>query len=231
MTGDLEEISRLLTTCTSDERYTIFKRLRDEFSIHPIEGKLNTTAEVILEAINRASDLSLRGVRGLIAEAAFAIDIVPTLSGWRDITPPGNHSYDFLLTDGAGNVRVQVKMQRQKEHRPMTAKEGYRSLPADMYVVETQKTRGGEDSQGQNTRPYRFNEFDVLAVNMHPSTNDWRRFLYTVAGWLLPAKDNQGYLLKFQPVPKESSERWTDDFAKCVNWFRSGEKHSILDNL
>lgn len=41
-----------------------------------------------------------------------------------------------------------------------------------MYVVETPRTRGGKDlTSGEDTRPYRYGEFDILAVSMHPSTN------------------------------------------------------------
>ena len=56
-----------------------------------------------------------------------------------------------------------------------------RHYPQDMYVVEVQKTRGGFDPQtNEDTRPYRFGEFDILAVITHPSTHDWNRFLFTL---------------------------------------------------
>ena len=67
-----DEIKRLLDACSEKERLEIFKYLRRTIPIHAIEGKLNTQAEVILEAIDRASDLTLRGIRGIIAEAAFS---------------------------------------------------------------------------------------------------------------------------------------------------------------
>lgn len=224
MTDSVEEIKRLLQSCSLDERYQVFRYLRQEFPIHPLEAKLNAQAEIILEAISRASDLTLRGVRGIIAEAAFAVDVIEKLKdqGWEDITTPGDHPYDFLLRDGHGAVRVQVKMQRLKSQRPMMAHEGYRTLPTDMYVVETQRTRAGKDpATGGDTRPYAFGEFDILAVSMHPSTNDWNRFMYTVASWLLP-RDQSDLLLKFQPVPRSPNNDWTDDFITCVQWFRSG---------
>jgi hypothetical protein len=82
-------------------------------------------------------------MKGVIAEAAFEINVVERLQGWSNITPPGDPSYDFLLDDGKGAVRVQVKLQRSVEHRPMRVNEAYRFLPKDMYVVETQRTRRG----------------------------------------------------------------------------------------
>jgi len=212
MNHQLDHIKQLLASSTKEQRQEIYRELRKEFPIHAIELKLNAEAEIILEAISRAGDLTLQGIRGIIAEAAFATKVVGTLQGWIDSTPAGNHPYDFVLTDGHGDIRVQVKMQRQKSHRAMMANEGYRFLPADMYVVETQRTRGGRHpSTGENTRPYKFDDFDILAVALHPSTGNRSRFLYTVNSWLLPRAEDQKLLLKFQPVPKGSNENWTDD--------------------
>lgn len=224
----INEVKRLLEVCTVAQRREIFDYLRREFPIHPLETKLNAQAEVILEAIDRGSDLTLRGVRGVIAEAAFNLNMVTSLRGWRNEPLEGDLPYDFLLRDSNGDIRVQVKMQRLKDHRPMTASQGYRFLPADMYVVETQRTRGGIDPQTQQpTRPYRFGEFDILAVSMHPSTNDWSAFMYTVSDWLIPNPDDAKLILKFQPVSKTPDLNWTDDFNQCVTWLRSQQKKQI----
>src|SRR5205823_7212011 len=143
-------ITDLLARCTKEQRKRIFDELRVEFPIHEIEKKLNATAEVICEAIHRASDLTLRGVRGVIAEASFEVSVIKNLNGWRNESPTGDHPFDFLLKDLTGAVRVQIKMQRQKAHEPMTAHEAYRNLPETMYVVETQRTRGGKDVEGKS---------------------------------------------------------------------------------
>lgn len=225
----LSAVLRLLKHCAQEERRQVFQTLRREFPIHAIEERFNAPAEVILEAIARSPDLTVRGIRGVIADAAFGQYVVPAVAphGWTDVTPAGNHSYDYMLQDTIGAVTVQVKMQRQKDHRPMTANEGYRHLSADMYVVETQRTRGGKDSTtGEDTRPYRFGEFDILAVSMHPSTNRWEDFLYTVANWLLPEKESNR-ILKFQPVSRTPNQDWTDDFAEAARWLRSGAKKRI----
>jgi hypothetical protein len=226
--SQVEEIRRLLELSTDEERREIFRHLRLEFPIHPLEARLNAQAEIILEAIDRASDLTLRGVRGIIAESAFAVDVVGRLHGWNDVTPPGDHAFDFLLEDNAGRVRVQVKMQRRKAGRPMKANEASKLFSPDMYVVETQRTRGGIDrATGEETRPYRFGEFDVLAVSMNPTTGGWDSFLYTLSDWLLPKVENPNLLLKFQPVAPEPNDDWTDDFLTCVNWLRTGVKKRI----
>lgn len=225
---DVENIKRLLDALTDDQCREILHHLRGRIPIHPIEAKLNTQAEVILEAIDRASDLTLRGVRGIIAEAAFAVGVISELEGWHEVTLDSDMPYDFLLEDAMGQVRVQVKMQRRVGGRPMKANEASRLLSADMFVVETQRTRGGVDrSTGEDTRPYRFGEFDIIAVSMHPSTNDWNSFMYTAGDWLLPRPDKPAQLMKFQPVAPESNEDWTNDFLTCVDWFRSGKKKHI----
>jgi hypothetical protein len=217
-----EKIKELLGECNEPEQQVILKYLRQKYPIHPIEKELSTTAEIILESISRASDLTLRGIRGIIAEASFKLNVVNQLTGWEDITPSGDIPFDFLLFDGKNRIKIQVKMQRQKDHRPMMASEGYRFLSADKFVVETQKTRGGLDKKtNEDTRPYRFGEFDILAVSMHPSTNDWTVFLYTVADWLIPRPDNSDLLLKFQPVPIISNSDWTDNLLECFDWYYS----------
>ena len=76
MNNQLEQIKQLLASSSKEQRQDIFRELRHEFPIHAIEQKLNAEAEIILEAISRAGDLTLRGIRGIIAEAAFATKMV-----------------------------------------------------------------------------------------------------------------------------------------------------------
>jgi len=96
------------------------------------------------------------------------------------------------------------------------------------YVVETQRTRGGTDkATGSATRPYRFGEFDILAVAMHPSTGDWSRFMYTVERWLIPDPTDSTQLFKYQPVTHKPNGFWTDDLAKCISWLRSGDQKRL----
>jgi len=228
MAKNVDDIKALLDKCSEEQRREIFQYLRSYIPIHPIEEKLNCSAEIILEAIARASDLTLRGIRGIIAEASFKYEVLDKLKGWKDVTPDGNDSFDFKIKDAKGAVTIQVKMQRQKEHRPMMANKAYKILPAGSYVVETQRTRGGKDLRtGENTRPYRFGEFDIIAVSMHPSTNSWNTFRYTVADWLLPRPTNKKLLLKFQPVSIKPDEDWTDELLTCIKWFRSGKRKTL----
>jgi len=215
-----EEVLQLLSTCTEAERLEIFQYLRKTIPIHAIEAKLNTQAEVILEAIDRASDLTLRGIRGIIAEAAFLVEVLGNLDEWKDVTPAGDAAYDFLIEDAIGRVSIQVKMQRSER--------GKAKLRRGKFVVETQRTRGGRNAEtGMATRPYRFGEFDILAVSMHPSTNEWNTFMYSVGSWLRPRSADAQLLEVFQPISQTSNEDWTDDLLTCIEWLRSGVKKTI----
>lgn len=230
---DLKKINQLLSQCSREERHEMMRILRQEFPIHGLERKLNISAEVILEAIDRSSDLTLRGVRGVIAEAAFKEYIVMPLveQGWKNLPINGNPSFDFLLGTPSGReAKIQVKMQRKKNQLPMYAAAANKTLfgaATEMWVVETQKTRGGKDSTGKATRPYRFGEFDIIAVSLHPSSNDWSQFRYTVAKWLIPDPKDSEHIFKFQPVAMAPNDDWTDSLETCVGWLESGRSKTI----
>ena len=108
-----------LEPCSRAQRREIFRFLRREFPIHALETQLNTKAEIILEAIARAGGLTLRMMRGVIAEAAFRVEVVKRLKGWQSTIEPKSLAYDFRLMDERGAVRVQVKLQRSRDNRPM----------------------------------------------------------------------------------------------------------------
>lgn len=200
---------------------------------HPLEREWGVGAEVILSAISRSSDLTKRGVRGIIAEAIFERSVLTTLEGWEGVRFADDLPYDFLIRSRGKDpkeVRIQVKLQRMVKQQPMKASEAKRHYPEDMFVVEVQKTRGGIDPQtNEDTRPYRFGEFDILAVNMHPSTRDWNRFLYTVSNWLIPRSPNTALIEIFQPVAANPNGLWTDRLETCLQWLASAESKKIFN--
>lgn len=225
---DTEEIIKLIEALPESEQRAVFGFLRQKIPIHRMEKTLMAPAETILEAIARSNDLTVRGIEGIIAESSFAVEVIPTLKGMTTKSIYGDQSYDFLLGDEEGDVRVQVKMQRRQKRQPLMASEVQktRKWPANHFVVETQRTRAGKSKTVANTRPYRFGSFDILAVSMGASQQRWSAFMYTVEGWLLPA-DDASCMHKYQPIPPRATDCWTDDFLTCVEWFRTGTEKRI----
>jgi hypothetical protein len=233
MSKATDQIQQLIGQCSEAEKRAVFEYLRARLPQHPLEREWGVNAEVVLSAIARSSDLTQRGVRGVIAEAIFDAQVLPSLEGWRATAFMGDLPYDFLIENQADpqkRIRVQVKLQRMKAHRPMLASEGNKLFPQDMYTVEVQKTRGGIDpATKEDTRPYHFGEFDILAVNMQPSTHEWASFMFTVSDWLVARPDDLGLVAKFQPVPQQPNEFWTDRLDTCIGWVLGGEKKRLFD--
>jgi len=233
MTESIANLKRLLDECSDQERAALLDYLKARLPQHPLEREWGVGAEVILSAISRSSDLTKRGVRGIIAEAIFEQHVLTNLKGWEAMAFVDDRPYDFLIRSVEGEVRearIQVKLQRMRKQQPMLASEANRHYPNDMYVVEVQKTRGGIDLQtNEDTRPYRFGEFDILAVNMHPSTRDWNSFLFTLSNWLIPRSENDALIEIFQPIPRAPSAVWTDKIDVCLQWLAVGEQKRILD--
>lgn len=217
----LDEVRGFLLTATDDQRHAVMKILRLELglTIHPLERRWRTNAEAVLEAIDRASDLTQRGVRGVLAEATFATVVVPrALPGWSGAMPGGEAAYDLLLDDGSGAapVRVQVKLQRRNKGEPMV----HRKSPG-AYVVETQRTRSGTRG-GAKTRPYRLDEFDVLAVCMQPLSGSWEDFVYCAVRDLVTRPAQPDLLEVLQPIrlPENGNQDatpWTREFRHVAD--------------
>ncbi len=233
MTEFASDLKRLLDECSDEQRAALFEYLTARLPQHPLEKEWGVGAEIILSAIARSSDLTKRGVRGIIAEAIFERNVLAGLKKWKVIPFVEDKAYDFLLrSEGTTptDARVQVKLQRMLKQKPMMATQANRHYPEASYVVEVQKTRGGFDPQtNEDTRPYRFGEFDILAVNMQPSTSDWNIFRYTVGAWLIPRSEDSTLIEIFQPVPLLPSEVWTDSLITCLGWLATGERKKILD--
>jgi len=212
MTAD--EIISHIEHCSEEDKRKIFQVLRRGISIHPFETKMNATAEAILEAIARAPDITQRGVRGILAEATFILEVLPKLTGWKDLTETGEFPYDAKVEDKTGIVTVQIKMQR-KEKGAALIKKGFA-------IAEVQRTRNGK-KDGEDTRPYRFGQFDLLGVCMEPSHGRWDSFLYVPERWLNARKTDASLIEIMQPVPLKRDDVYTDDFDEAVRRLRSSK--------
>jgi hypothetical protein len=214
----LQEIKRLIDDCNDAQCQDLLQYVRQRVDIHPLERQLNCKAEIILESIARAADITVRGIRGIITEVAFKKEVLSHLTTWKDEEAVGELPYDFLLTNGERQVTIQVKMQRSEKGSPIV-KNG-------QWFVETQRTRNGTDKDAKATRPYRFGQFDILAVSLQPTHKSWDKFMYTLDRWLLPRKDDASLLKVMQPVSTVRDEYWTDNLEECIDWFfnQTGKK-------
>ena len=245
MSESLAAVSKLIDECSEEDRRALKLYLR-RLIPHPLEREWGIDADTILSAISRSSDLTKRGVRGIIAEAVFVNEVIPAIagSGWQPVDFSGNHPYDALLKKGDLAARIQVKLQRLEEGVPKLYYPKHYER-GTLFVVEVQKTRTGEkttktttpgtettttttESVTVSTRPYSFGDFDILAVNMHPSSGNWRSFRYTVASWLLPRAANTSLIEIFQPVAATPNDVWTDDLGTCLIWFESAKRLRVL---
>lgn len=226
--GEFERIKAIVDGCGERTKVQLARYLAPWLPRelqHPVEKRLGTTSGVILDALERAGELTVRMFRGVIAEAAFETYILNPNIGWKSEPIPGNSAFDFLIGDPIGQVRIQVKLQRSEKGLPRTTRTGY-------YVVETQRTRGGVDVKtGEPTRPYRYGEFDILAVCLQPSEARWDAYRYTVADWLQPSPRDARSIATLQPVARERNEDWAEDLDECVRWFRSGRKKRISGEI
>jgi hypothetical protein len=220
--GLVERIKKQLDTLGPDETRLLLDHIKSRIGPHPIETEIGAPADLILETLWLSGELTKRMFRGMISEASFSLYVLPKLEGWEALPITGNVPFDFHLRDCQGEIRVQVKLQRSEKSLP-TVRNGY-------FDVEMQKTRGGKN-KGEETRPYRFGEFDVLAVSLRPSSGDWGSFLYTVARWLQPNRSVPDQLATHQPVPQTANDEWTNDFLQVVSWLRSGVEKTIRGSL
>lgn len=222
---------QLLQELSEQENMVLYEALHARYGQHPLEKVIGMSAEVLLQVISivrEQNGMTWRMLRGVIAEIIWGVTELVKLQQWKDNTPAGDLPFDYLVSDGRGDVRVQVKLQRSTAGKPMFYREVVKFCSGDYYCVETQKTRGGIDvSTGEQTRSYRFGEFDILAVSLQPSTGKWDDFIYTVADWLLPDEKYPLRINKYQPVDIQGSDYWTKDFNLVVYWLRQQEKKRL----
>jgi hypothetical protein len=248
MSESLAAIRKLVDECPEEDRKALGAYLR-RLMPHPLEHEWGIDADTILSAISRSSDLTKRGVRGIIAEAVFVNEVIPTVAGtgWRPVDFSGDQPYDALLKKGELAARIQVKLQRLEEGVPKLYYPKHYAK-GSLFVVEVQKTRTGKKITKKaqpgtetamtttepvtvSTRPYSFGDFDILAVNMHPSSGNWRNFRYTLASWLLPRSANTRLIEIFQPVAAKPNDVWTDDFGSCLIRFEGAKQLCVLSEL
>jgi hypothetical protein len=218
------DLTAILNNLPPEQQQALFQQLRQRFTIHPLEQQWNISAEFILEAISQSQDITKRGVRGIIAELCFNTYILGAMQqrGWTHHPQVGDLPYDALISHpNVGHIKIQTKNQRLERGVPKYANTPMiRFNPAvdGWFVCETQKTRTGKDNEGQDTRPYRYGEFDILSVCLHPSSGDWTQFMFCPAHTLIPRADNPALIAVLQPVAPTRQANWTNNLEEAIQW-------------
>ena len=175
---------------------------------HPLERKLNASADDILTAIERGFRAQV-DVKGKLAELFMSrkFDALHEAGRieryiWQDI----DGRPDFIVTYRGRELAVECKNIRN---------ETYKKPPA--YKVELQKTRNSMD--GTPTRGYKVDEFDVLGVSLFNQTGEWD-YLFVATKELARRLELQDFLVVMQRVPMAAETPWTTDpleaFAEAI---------------
>jgi len=169
---------------------------------HELEKLFNAPSEDIMDAImkgfraqvdvkGKLAELYLYKYLKNLEEMGFITDLV-----WED--RDGKPDFKFKFQNKA--IRMECKNLRNEIFKRLQK----------AYKVEIQKTRNSKD--GTNTRSYRIDYFDILAVCMFNQTSEWR-FIFIKSSDLEVVPEHP-YLLKImQRVPTEIEHPWKTDLV------------------
>lgn len=110
---------------------------------------------------------------------------------------------DFIVNYKNKNFKLECKNLRNEIYKK----------PREAYKVEIQKTRNSKD--GTNTRSYRVDYFDVLAVCMFNQTGEWR-FSFIKSSDLEVVPDDPNLLKIMQRVPMKIKAPWKKDLLDAI---------------
>ncbi len=188
-------------------------------SKHPLEEKWNTTAADILSAIERGFRAQV-DVKGKLAEL-YLFRRLEKLQGlgniqgliWQD----EDGQPDFLLTYKRRELRVECKNVRS----PVKIKSlAVAKIAPSVARVELQKTRNSKE--GELTRGYKIDEFDVLGACLFNSTGRWEHIFIATRRLAKRTDPMQKFLQIMQPVPFTEGGFWRADPLVAFNDALSG---------
>lgn len=179
---------------------------------HPLEKELNAPAADIMDAVAAGFRAKI-DVKGKLAELYLARKLEELKRGgaiqgyeWHD----KDGQPDFTVEIGGLTVVVECKNVRspvsQKSKNP-------RKATAAAIRVELQKTRNSKD--GTNTRGYRCDEFDVIAVCLFNQTGRWEYVLAPISKLARRIKAPD-FLEIYHPVPLTPSGHWGGDLLEVL---------------
>ncbi|VVB65008.1 Uncharacterised protein [uncultured archaeon] len=173
---------------------------------HDLETLFNASATDIMDAIMKGFRAQV-DVKGKLAE----LYLHRYLKGLED-----KKIIDDLIwedRDGEPDFKFRYKNKSYKLECKNLRNETYKK-PEIAYKVEIQKTRNSKD--GTNTRSYRTDYFDILAVSMFNQTGEWR-FAFIKSSDLEVVKENPTLLKIMQRVPTEVESPWKMDLLDVLD--------------
>jgi hypothetical protein len=177
---------------------------------HPIEKLFKSSSRDILDALQIGSRARV-DVKGKLAElyllrkleALKASGVIDTFVH-QDI----DGEPDFLVTRKGRTYRLECKNLRDAEDGR------YRKNGTTLaYKVEVQKTRNSKD--GTNTRHYRRDYIDILAVCLFNQIGEWEFYFIEVED-LEVQIDDPKYLKVMQRVPLTPTGAWKTELADVL---------------
>jgi hypothetical protein len=176
---------------------------------HPLEAKFNAPAADIMEAISKGFRAQA-DVKGKLAELYFS-RLLDGLAARGVID-----SYEWFDKDGQPDFLVKAAAKRLavevKDIRSGTSKKFADHLSG---IVEIQKTRNGIDAQGNRTRGYRKDHFDLLAACLFNQGGHWD-FRFARSANLATRPSDPDILEVYQPVVYAGNAVWSQDLEAIV---------------
>jgi hypothetical protein len=171
---------------------------------HQLEIKYGLTAQELLDAIDKRFRLKV-ALEGAVAEVHFERKLrIASKEGWL-----GGYSghdkdgmHDFTVTTLSGvDIRVEVK----------TIRNGVKQQ------VELQKTRAAKGDS--SSRFYNRDHFDVVAVCVGRSTDDWSQFRYALVKELPSHRLHPSKLQVMHAIPvgNGTTPRWFSRFQDVID--------------
>lgn len=171
---------------------------------HELEKLLQAPAEDIMDAIMRGFRAQI-DVKGKLAELY--------LYRYLKMLESNGHIEDLNWLDSDGMVDFEFKFNNKKylvECKNLR-NEVYKTHPA--YKVEIQKTRNSKD--GTNTRSYRVDHFDILAVCLFNQTSKWE-FVFIKSNELEFNTDDPNLLKVMQRCPMTPQLPWRTNLLSLL---------------
>jgi hypothetical protein len=173
---------------------------------HKLEEILNAPANDIMDAILYGFRAQV-DVKGKLAELYLynylrKIEDSATIQNLKWIDVDGKP--DFTLVFDSKEYRIECKNVRNETYK----------RPTPAFKVEIQKTRNSKD--GTNTRSYRRDYFDILAVCTFNQTGKWN-FYFIKSSDLELVEDDPSLLKIMQRVPIKVECPWKNDILEVLS--------------